>query len=692
MRRPITLILLVLAVAAGSLAASSLAADELPQNDSIRRFELADVFQLEFASDPQISPNGKQVVYVRNSMDVMTDKLRSRLWLIDNSGENHRPLTDFKANASLPRWSPDGKRLAFVASDEDRAQIFVRWMDSGQTARLTNVSEGPRELCWSPDGRQLAFAMLVPEKSEPYVKLPDKPEGAEWAKPFKVIDTLVYRSDGRGYLKGGYSHLFVLPADGGTPRQLTSGSFHHGQPQWTADNSLIFSANRRDEWDYEPLNDDLYEVTLADGKIKQLTDRQGPDQSPAVSPDGKRIAFVGFDDKGRSYHQSELYVMNRNGRRRKCLTEKLDRSVHSPQFSRDGRGVYFMFDDEGTTKLGYVTIKTQELVTVTKDIGGTTLGRPYASGSYTVAKGGRIAFTATSPYRPAEVACISKGAVPQQLPGTQLNEDLFAHKQLARVESFHYDSSHDQRKIHAWIVKPPDFDPQKKYPLILEIHGGPFANYGDRFSAEIQLYAAAGYVVLYVNPRGSTGYGYEFAALIDHNYPSEDYDDLMSGVDAVIERGYVDPRRLYVTGGSGGGVLSSWIVGKTNRFQAAVVAKPVINWYSFVLTADHYNYFARYWFGKYPWEDPEAYLKRSSISLVGNVTTPTMLLTGENDYRTPISESEQFYQALKLRKVDTMLVRVPDASHGIAARPSHLIAKVAHVLKWFETHPPKEDP
>jgi len=260
---------------------------------------------------------------------------------------------------------------------------------------------------------------------------------------------------------------------------------------------------------------------------------------------------------------------------------------------------------------------------------------------------------------------------------------------LGKVESFWYESSHDDRKIHGWLVKPPGFDEKKKYPLILEIHGGPFANYGDRFAAEVQLYAAAGYVVLYVNPRGSTSYGLDFAALIDHNYPSQDYDDLMSGVDAILERGYVDSKRLYVAGGSGGGVFSSWIVGKTDRFRAAVVAKPVINWYSFVLTADHYNYFARYWFGKFPWEAPQEYLRRSPLSLVGNVSTPTMLMTGEVDYRTPISESEQFYQALKLRKVDTALVRVPDASHGIAARPSHLIAKVAHVLRWFETHAPE---
>ncbi|HYT59022.1 MAG TPA: prolyl oligopeptidase family serine peptidase, partial [Haliangiales bacterium] len=229
-------------------------------------------------------------------------------------------------------------------------------------------------------------------------------------------------------------------------------------------------------------------------------------------------------------------------------------------------------------------------------------------------------------------------------------------------------------------------DAQKKYPLTLEIHGGPFANYGDRFTSEIQLFAAAGYVVLYLNPRGSTSYGEEFGNLIHHNYPGQDFDDLMSGVDAVVQRGYIDAGNLFVTGGSGGGVLTSWIVGKTNRFRAAVVAKPVINWYSFVLTSDDYNFFYRYWFPGFPWDHAEHYLKRSPLSLVGNVQTPTMLLTGETDYRTPISESEQFYQALKLRKVDTALVRLPETSHGMDSRPTQVISKVAHILKWFEKY------
>jgi acylaminoacyl-peptidase len=317
-------------------------------------------------------------------------------------------------------------------------------------------------------------------------------------------------------------------------------------------------------------------------------------------------------------------------------------------------------------------------------LGGLDLGRPYGGGSFTVANNGRFAFNFTTPDHPADIAV---GAAGQQVVRlTRLNDDLFEHKTLGAVEEVWFPSSFDQRKVEGWIVKPPGFDATKKYPLLLEIHGGPFANYGARYATEIQLYAAAGYVVLYTNPRGSTSYGEEFGNLIHHDYPNHDYEDLMSGVNAVVAKGYVDTTNLMVTGGSGGGVLTAWIVGHTNRFRAAVVQKPVINWYSFVLTADADAFFTKYWFPGMPWDNQEQYMKRSPITYVGNVTTPTMLITGAVDYRTPSSEAEQFYEALKLRKIPTAMVRVPNASHEISAIPSHMMAKVAYILGWFGTY------
>ncbi len=670
-------------VAFGILAiAVSVGATESPSE----HFRPMDVFELEYASDPQISPDGTRIVYVRNSMDIMEDRRRTELWILNEDGTDHRRLTSGSGGESQPRWSPDGTRLAYVSTENGSSQIYLRWMDSGQTARLTHLLEAPRGITFSPDGKHIAFSMLVAADPPRFATLPKKPRGAKWADPPMVIDRVRNRADGQGYLPHGYQHLFVLPAAGGTPRQVTSGSFHHrGAPVWTPDGkTLVFSANRNEDWEYEFRNSEIYTVSLDDLKIRALTDRNGPDQSPAVSPDGHHVAYVGYEDRIRTYQVSRLYVIGIDGSGKKVLTEPLDRTVSNPVWAPDGRGIFFQYDDEGNTKLAHVTPES-ELRVLADDLGGTSYGRPYAGGSFSIADNGGFAFTLTRPDHPADVAVGARnGTGVRRL--TVLNEDVLGHKQLGEVEEIWFDSSFDGRKMQGWIVKPPDFDPSRKYPLILEIHGGPISNYGDRFSAENQLYATGGYVVLYANPRGSTSYGEEFGDLLYHNYPAEDYDDLMSGVDAVISRGYVDEENLFVTGGSAGGIMTAWIVGKTSRFRAAVAAKPVINWYSKVLVADNYYSYHNYRYPGSPWENPEAYMKFSPISLVGNVTTPTMLLTGDADLRTPLSESEQFFHALKLRRVDTALVRIPGASHNIVARPSQLIAKVAYVLAWFEKY------
>jgi acylaminoacyl-peptidase len=349
----------------------------------------------------------------------------------------------------------------------------------------------------------------------------------------------------------------------------------------------------------------------------------------------------------------------------------------------DSKQIAFQYDDHGSTKIAVVNLQGKMSI-LAEGVGGSDVTRPYAGGSFSISPNGRFAFTKASPTAPPVLATGTSTRDIKSLG--DLSANLLGQRSVGSVEEISFDSSADHRRMQGWIVKPPGFDPAKKYPFLLEIHGGPFAMYAPSFAAEIQLYAAAGYVVLYMNPRGSTGYGEEFANLIHHDYPDKDYYDLMSGVDAVIGRGYIDSQRLFVTGGSGGGVLTAWIVGHTDRFRAAVVVKPVINWTSFVLTGDANNFFYRYWFGEFPWDDIQAYWKRSPLAYVGNVKTPTMLMTGEADFRTPSGEAEQFYQALKLRKIDTALVRVPNASHDISARPSLLNAKTAYVLAWLKAH------
>jgi len=651
-----------------------------------QRLHSIDVFQLEYADDVQISPDGGRIVYVRVSHDIMTDRARRNLWIINADGTNNRPLRSEAKNFSQPRWSPDGTRIAYVSAAEGSPQLYVRWMDSGQTALLTNLTEGPDDITWSPDGKSIAFTQLVLSDKKPLAAPPPKPEGAQWAPPVKVIDTVTYRADGAGYLETGFQHVFVVSSEGGSPRQLTDGEYNDGGPlSFTPDGkTLVFSANRGADWQLDPQESEVFGVDLATQKLTQLTTRKGPDNSPVVSPDGRKIAYLGFDDHLQGYQVTHLYVMDIDGRNAHAVTANFDRDVADPRWASDGRNVFFTYDERGVRKLGTTTLDGK-VRTLAEGLGGTDLGRPYTSGSFSIAKNGRSAFPHNTPQRPADVATAGASGGARVL--TALNDDLFGSKQLGEVRSITWKSSKDQREIQGWLITPPDYDPTKKYPLILEIHGGPFASYGPNYASELQLYAADGYLVLYANPRGSTSYGEEFGNLIHHAYPGNDYDDLMSGVDAVIAEGHVDPNNLFVTGGSGGGVLTAWIVGNTDRFRAAVVAKPVINWSSFVLTSDANNFFYKYWFGAMPWEQPQEYWRRSPLSLVGNVKTPTMLITGEADYRTPIEESEQFYQALKLRKIDTVMVRIPEASHGgMVARPSNLIAKVDNILAWFDRY------
>ncbi|MGF1637265.1 MAG: S9 family peptidase [Cyclobacteriaceae bacterium] len=652
---------------------------QLPSN-----LELNDFFNLEYVSDPQISPDGSKIIYVRNFKDIMTDRDYSNLWIVNFDGTQNRPLTSGNNRDYAPKWSPDGSMITFLSNSQDnKMKLHLMWIDTREMHALTNSAHTPGSVSWSHSNKQLAFTMFVPSAKPSPIKLPAKPEGAKWNDEPIFIDQMYYRSDGAGYKKGGYNQIFILSINGGTPRQLTFDTFDHGSPVWSIDDKkLFFSANLHENQEHEPLNSEIYEIDLANGEVQALTQRFGPDTNPQVSPDGTKIAYLGFDDTFQGYQVANLYVMNTDGSGSTILATDLDRDVQNIQWESNSKGIYFQFDDQGATKIGHVAL-TGKVRTITQNLGGLDLGKPYNMAAFSVSKNNRFAYTLGTTEHPADLSTWSNGNVNRI---TRLNDDLFSFRKLGKVEEIWWESSFDQRKIQGWVVTPPDFDPNKKYPMILEIHGGPFASYGSVFSMEIQMFAAAGYVVLYSNPRGSTGYGQEFGNLIHHDYPNHDYDDLMSGVDAVIEKGYVDTNNLFVTGGSGGGVLTAWIIGKTDRFKAAVVAKPVINWYSHVLYADVPGFFYKYWLPGKPWEEPENYLKRSPITYVGNIKTPTMLLTGENDYRTPMGESEQFYSALKIQKVETALVRIPNASHGLSGRPSMLVGKMAAILTWFDKY------
>lgn len=650
--------------------------------DSERYFKSEDIFNLEYVSEVQVSPNGKYVAYVRRSNDIMSDSSRANVWLASVDGKSHRPLLSSKKSYYSIRWSPDGSRLAYLSNEEGKPQLYVRWMDTGQTALVTNVTSNPSNITWSPDGKHIAFTMSVDAKEKPLnIKMPKKPDGAKWSPSFQYITKARYQADGRGILEPAYTHIFIVPADGGTARQLTSGNYHHnGRLSFSPDSDKIyFSANRSDNWEYEPVEGDIFSVDMM-GNIAQLTNDKGLESSPVVSPDGKHIAYARRDDEKVMYKNSYLYVMKSDGTDAQNLTKDIDNSVSNFHW-KDNKHVYFQQSVRGLAQVDVVSL-SGSVKAVAKGLGGTTLGRPYVFGTYH-AVDDVVAYTKGRTDRPADLYVTTRNE--RQL--TALNEDVLGHKQLGEVKEIVYPSSIDGEEIQGWYILPPNYDSSKTYPLILEIHGGPNLAYGPVFTAELQRMAVEGYVVFYDNHRGSTGYGERFALLLQGKYSSEyDFSDHMSGVDALIEKGIADPERLFITGGSAGGIASAYAIGLTNRFKAAVVAKPVINWLSKVLTADSGLYQIPFQFPGMPWDNVEHYWKRSPLSLVGNVTTPTMLITGVEDKRTPMSETEQFYQALKIQKVDSVLVKVPGSPHGIASKPSRMIGKVENILAWFKKY------
>jgi dipeptidyl aminopeptidase/acylaminoacyl peptidase len=650
------------------------------------KFELEDIFALQYANDIQISPDGKQIVYRKMGYDIMSDKNVGNLWILNTDGSGHQKLTIKDADETSPRWSPSGDRIAFVSQGNKGSEIFIYWTQTAKMARMTQLPQNPSSLTWSPNGLQLAFSMFVPSLPPVIAKIPKSPKGAKWAKKPRITDRLNHESDGKGYIPTGFSHLFIMPSSGGLVKQVSSGNFHHrGSISWSKDSTtLYFSANRKPDWEYDFRNSEIYKINLNDGQILPLTERDGPDSAPSISPNGKMIAFIGFDDKREAYQNRLLYLMDIEGSEKRLISQNIDASISSIKWDAESKGLYFNYDQHGNGKIGYLSTNGK-FKKITDNRGGTTLGRPYSSGMFSVSKNGKLAYTYSRPNHPADIATVDhNGQNWKRL--TDFNQALFAFKKPGKVEELWYTSSVDGRKLQGWIVYPPDYDSSKKYPFMVENHGGPISNYGDRYSIEMQLYAAAGYIVFYPNPRGSTSYGEEFANLLLNNYPGEDYNDVIDGVDTCIAKGIAHEDQLFVAGGSAGGIMSAWMIGKNSRFEAAVVVKPVMNWTSKLLVADNYYGYTNSRYEGQVWENPTSYWNFSPISLVGNIQTPTMVMVGMNDLRTPPSEAKQLYHALKLRKIPTVLVEIPEASHGIAKRPSNLMTKVAHTLAWFEKY------
>jgi len=565
----------------------------------------------ERVSDPQISPDGSQIVYARSRVNQLEDRWDSELWLMNADGSKPR----FLVKGSNARWSPDGARIAYLADGEPKGtQIFVRWMDAeGATSQVTRLTETPTGLRWSPDGRAIAFVMLVPEQETWSISMPAPPEGAKWTEPPRMISRTHYRQDRVGFQKEGFTHLFVVPADGGTARQLTRGTWNVGarfsgisfagpDVSWTADGKTIVFDGVRDEANADRYAESyLYAVDVASGAVRQLVGEKGWWHTGVVSPDGRRVALLGYPFTTQTYRTEDLYIAAVDGRGMKKISGDLDRDPANLEWAPDGRSVYFTAGDRGSQNV-YRADTTGRVQPVTSGVHMLTLA--------SLAKNGVAACARSTFHEPPDVVRVdlTRGTV---TPITHVNADVLSDKRLGAVEEIWYTSTGNTR-VQGWIVKPPSFQPTEKYPLILDIHGGPHGMYNVGFDYGYQNYAANGYVVLYTNPRGSTGYGTAFGNAINNGYPGVDYEDLMAGVDSVVARGYIDTDRLYVTGCSGGGVLSSWTIGHTDRFAAAITDRCVADWAAMYYSSD-FTLFTEAWFRKPPFEDPAEYAERSPV-------------------------------------------------------------------------------
>ena len=632
--------------------------------------------EMETISNPAISPDGKQILFNRGGVDKQRDRQMNHLWLVDVESGRLRELTAGSFRVSSPVWSPGGNRIAFLSDRDGSNQIHVMWFETREVAQLTHLEHSPAGLKWSPDGTKLAFTMFLPD-TDPIlpIKLPGFPRGAELAKPAIIVDRLSWRRDGRGYLPKGYTHVFVIDAQlGGTPRQITSGDYSHSDPQWSPDGkTMFFSAIRKPDAEYLRGDSEIYAVDLDTLEISVLTERKGPDRGARISPDGEWVAYTGHNSAHSYGNISNLYLMDSNGGNKRVLDPDPPNSPASPTWARDSSGVYYLMGEQGSSNLYFMSVDGMK-----KKM---TEGVQFLSG-FSLAKNDRVASVRSTFDKPGDLVTFDLQAPDQVRTLVDVNQDVLADVNLGDVEEM-WVKSEDGLDVQGWLIKPSEFDAGKKYPLLLYIHGGPVSMYSVRFNWAWQNFAANGYAALFMNPRGSTGYGQAFVDGINYSYPGKDFDDLMAGVDAALAQGFIDEDNLLVCGGSGGGILTAWIVGHTERFRAAVSMRPVINWLSLAGNTDGLGTY--YHHRKLPWEDPMEYALRSPLHYVGNVTTPTMVMTGEGDLRTPMSQSEEYYRALKIQKKETLLVRIPDEFHGFR-RPSNRLRQQLYLRAWFEKY------
>ena len=702
-----------------------------------------DLFDFVWIGDPQISPDGSRVAFVRVAVNEKKEGYSTSIWSVPVAGGEEPHQLTKGDHDSTPRWSPDGKYLLFLRSTEkdgkpEPPQLSILSMAGGDSFSFTDLPKGASNPVWAPDGKTIAFTSdtnaedlakqekkkrkeeeLKKEVSQsspsphptsvagivdpgPQTAAKKAETESEHESDIRVITRAVYREDNEGYADPKHpQHIWVVTAPRNAdekvqPKQLTSGRFDEGNVVWSNDTALIyFTSLHVDEPYYELPRTELYSVPASGGAPAKLNSIDMEMNNLSLSPDGKQIAFIAAVAQPiNSYTQPDLWIVDLmpNAKPRN-LTATFDFDIgdgvfgdnaapravgaNIPLWMPDGRRLLEVCGKEGKTVLASFDVESGAENDLTHGNQAVLRFRAPADRS-------KIVYTVSTPTRINDLFVLDgNGGEPRQL--THVNDPLFSKLNLTEPEEIHY-KTFDGKNIEAWVQKPPDFNPAKKYPLILDIHGGPHAAYGYIFEHEFQWMAAKGYVVLYPNPRGSTTYGQDFGNVIQYHYPGDDYKDLMVGVDDVIRRGYIDDKKLGVTGGSGGGLLTNWVVGQTNRFAAAVSQRDIASWEAWWYSAD-LTLFQPTWFKAPPFDDEQEFKARSPLTYIKNVKTPMMFILGEADYRTPpAAGGEEMFRALKFRKIPTVMVRFPNESHELSrsGQPWHRVERLENIVGWFD--------
>ncbi len=651
-----------------------------------RRLAPADTFAFRSAADVQLSPDGTALCYALTTRPRTTDTRHTVLML--STDRTNWAEVPGSLGAGTARWSPDGRHLAFLTGGAAPG-LHVHDLATGQTRTLLTSPTALRELAWSPDGTSLAFQQREIAAAPSWLALGEAGSGETWAAAPKFTDRLMFRHDTVGEWPEGSFQCWVVQADGGAkPRQVTRGAWWHGMPHlttpglcWSADGQwLLMAGSRRADWDRAPNDITLHAVAVEGGTVRRLSDQPGMATAPTLSPDGRWLAFLLADAKPLSHRPKRLWVMPAAGGAARPVLAGFDRSIDSIAWA-DSANLLVCHDDPGCRAVGRVALADGRYTPLLRDMAAPSIEMPYSGGGFSVARDGTLAYVRGASDLPGDVAVLDASGQTQTL--TDLNGALAASVGGFRPAEMLWHTGGEGRQVQAWLTLPPGPGP---HPLALEIHGGPYAQYGDRFAMKHQMMAAAGYAVLAVNPCGSTGYGEAFANALHDRFPGPDHDDLMAVLDSVAARPEIDAGNLFITGVSGGGVLTLWGVAHSSRFRAAVSIKPVVSWESWLLTADMGPTGGPVWMGDVlPWEDPAKYRARSPLAKAARIRTPTLLMAGEADSRTPATEALQMYAALKLVGVETALLRFPATSHSSGAmRPSLFAAEVSATIGWFE--------